>query len=149
MTSSAWSSGHVLGEGLDDDGELGLVMDLVAPGGEDNRSVRADDGRVGLEEDDRLPRGLALPHLRDVARVVLPDTHDLGPWDDRGQEPGIAQLDDLSGGLGQRVKGIPLEDQKVPLGLARGDLVVGQALDDAVTGVGRRWRIARSSWASA
>ena len=27
--------GDILGEGLDDDGELGLVVDLLAPGGQD------------------------------------------------------------------------------------------------------------------
>ena len=128
-------SGDVLGKGLDDDGQLGLVVDLIAPRWQDDRSIRADDGGIGLEEDDRLARGPALPHLGDVVRVVLPDPHDLGARDDRGQEPGLAQLDDLSGGLGQGVEGVPLENQEVPLGLARGDLAVGQPLDDAVAGL--------------
>ena len=127
--------GDVLGEGLDDDGELGLVVDLLAPGGQDDGSVRPDDGGVGLEEDHRFAWRLVLPHLGDVARVVLPDPHDLGARDDRRQEPGLAQLDDLPGGLGQGVEGVSLEDQEVALGLARGDLVLGQALNDAVAGL--------------
>ena len=75
--------GDVLGEGLDDDGELGLVVDLLAPGGQDDGSVRSDDRSVGFEEDHRIARRLVLPHLDDVARVVLPDPHDLGARDDR------------------------------------------------------------------
>ena len=76
----------VLGAPGDDDGELGLVLDLRALGRAEDRAARFEQRRRRLEEQHGLGRRLG-PHLPGVRRVVAPDAHDLRRRDGAEQVP--------------------------------------------------------------
>ena len=77
--------GDVLDDLADDDGELGLVVRRARVRRQDDRVVRADDGRVRLEEQQRRGRDL-VAQLGGVVGVVAADADDLGARDHRCEQ---------------------------------------------------------------
>ena len=76
---------HVLRAASDDDGELSLVVDLLARRGNDDRLAWRDDAARELREDHRRLRNDELALLGMIA-IVQPDAHDLARTRD-GREP--------------------------------------------------------------
>ncbi|MBG9885161.1 hypothetical protein ABE10_00880, partial [Bacillus toyonensis] len=84
----------VLGYPSDDDDELALVLGALREGGAHDRVPRTDHRRVGLQEEQRLGRGLPA-HLGRVVMVVLPDADDLRTRDHRREQRGVGQRNAL------------------------------------------------------
>ena len=91
----AGEAGHVLegarplytvGGASDHGGQLALVVDLRACLGQHDGITRSDDRRRSLEEEDRLHRGIRLPLLGGVRRIVARHGHDLSGARHRSQE---------------------------------------------------------------
>jgi hypothetical protein len=119
---------HVAAQPADDDGELGLVVDVRAAGRQRDRVPGPDHRGVRLEEHHRVGRRLAA-HLGHVVGVVLADADHLARQHGR-EQPHRRQRVHLPGELGGGER-VPrhLRDDQVG-GVAAADRRRG-ALDDA------------------
>ena len=112
----------------DNEGELPFMFHLFRQSRENNRFFRADNGRRGLQEDQRL-FGHFVAKLSSMRRIIAADTNNLGRLD-RGEEPHIRKK--------RRVRAAhPLAPRQT------GDLDYAFAFDQAVARRGRRSGIAR------
>ena len=110
----------------DDDDQLGLVIDLLADPGQDDRVAVADQGGRILAEEDRLGRDRHAA-LGGVVAVVQADADDLARVGDRRQEPGLGRVvaSRSRGRRADQASRWPFRPSGQQLSHARGQLGIG------------------------